>query len=103
MILVKEAITALGMLKSSSSDSGNSKGDSGTEQTIQLALSKLSPPTQLSLQQEYDNNGDGNDKTHSHNHDIVVPQTPIGSSLVSPPLPKKMPYDFASPSPSGGV
>mmetsp|Transcript_11632 Transcript_11632/g.13175 ORF Transcript_11632/g.13175 Transcript_11632/m.13175 type:complete len:280 (-) Transcript_11632:1213-2052(-) len=106
MILVKEAIAALGILKSS--DAGNGKGDSGTEQTIQLALSKLSPPTQPSLQQKYDNNGndvDGNDKTHSHHHDIVVPQTPIGSSLVSPPLPKKIPYDFASPSPSpsGGV
>jgi len=102
MILVKEAIAALGILKSSSSDAINGKGDSGTEQTIQLALSKLSLPTQPSPQQEYDNNGndvDGNDKTHSHHHDIVVPQTPIGSSLVSPPLPKKIPYDFASPSP----
>jgi hypothetical protein len=114
LILVKEAIAALGVLKSSAS--------LPSSQLIQLASSKLShtPPIlpttsqqqQQQQQQEYDNNdddrsnhGDGNgNNTYNHNpHDTpAAPQTPSGSSLVSPPMPRKKPYDFASPSPVSG-
>jgi hypothetical protein len=112
LILVKEAIAALGVLKSSAS--------LPSLQLIQLALSELSltppvPPmmSQQKQQQEYDNNnddhgnhgdGNGNNNTYNHNqHDApAAPQTPAGSSLVSPPMPRKKPYDFTSPSPVSG-
>ena len=111
LVLVEEAIAALGVLKSSAS--------LPSSQLIQLAMLKLShtPPVlpttsqqqQQQQQREYDNNDDGpgnhydgnGNNTYNHNqHDApAAPQTPSGSSLVSPPMPRKKPYDFASPSP----
>ncbi|OEU18758.1 hypothetical protein FRACYDRAFT_268435 [Fragilariopsis cylindrus CCMP1102] len=112
LVLVEEAIAALGVLKSSAS--------LPSSQLIQLVMLKLSrtPPVlpttsqqqQQQQQQEYDNNDDdpgnhydGNGNRNRNQHDApAAPQTPSGSSLVSPPMPRKKPYDFASPSPVSG-
>ena len=70
LVLVKEAAAALGVLK---------KTDNvPTSDLLQLALSELSSLSS-SCNEADSNDGD-------------IPQTPSGSSLLSPPMPKKIPF-----------
>ncbi len=86
LILVKEAAAALGVLKKPDNTSPS--------ELVRLALFKLSsssfPPSPPSGKSENDNN----DKQDPNEE---IPQTPVGSSLLSPPMPKKMPF-FPTPS-----
>ena len=91
LILVKEAAAALGVLKKPTNVSSS--------ELMESALSKLSPSSPtfsapsppshqlLAVADEDENQED-------------VPQTPIGSSLLSPPMPKKMPF---APTPSDNL
>ena len=86
LILVKEAAAALGVLKKPDNTSSS--------ELVRLALSKLSsssfPPSPPSGDNE-------NDNDHKQGPNEDIPQTPVGSSLLSPPMPKKMPF-FPTPS-----
>jgi hypothetical protein len=94
LILVKEAAAALGVLK---------KPDNvPSAELVRSALSKLSSPSSSfpvphqsplpSRQLDENGNKNGNDDQDD------APQTPSGSALLSPPMPKKMPF---IPTPSG--
>jgi hypothetical protein len=93
LVLVKEATTALGVLR---------KPDNvPSSELIRSALSKLTPsssfPVPHSSPQQLDDNEEDNDSdNHHHNYhvqdDVPLPQTPAGSSLLSPPMPKKLPF-----------
>ncbi len=88
LIQVKEAAAALGVLKKPS--------NIPSSDLLQSALSKLSPssptcsapsPPPPSPPPSHQLLG-----AENTNHEENVPQTPIGSSLLSPPMPKKMPF-----------
>jgi len=89
LILVKEAAAALGVLKK--------PNNAPSSDLIRSALSKLSssssPPFPVPPSPPPGGNSDdseSNKRLQDSQEDI--PQTPVGSSLLSPPMPKKMPF-----------
>ena len=85
LILVKEAAAALGVLKKPS--------NIPSSELLQSALSKVSPSSLT-----FSSPSPPPPPSHqllgveNTNHEENVPQTPIGSSLLSPPMPKMMPF-----------
>ena len=88
LILVKEAAAALGVLKRPS--------NIPSSEILQSALSKLSPSSPPPPPPSHQLLGVENTNHEEENN----PQTPIGSSLLSPPMPKKIPF---VPTPSDNI
>ena len=85
--LVKEAAAALGILK---------KPDNvPSPELVRSALSKLSSPyssISVSNQSSLQPRELGDNRHHTYYDQDDIPQTPSGSSLLSPPMPKKLPF-----------
>ncbi len=90
LILVKEAAAALGVLKKAN--------NAPSSDLIRSALSKLSstssPPFSVPPSPPPPGGNGDNSESEKRVQDQTqdIPQTPIGSSLLSPPMPKKMPF-----------
>ena len=104
LVLVKEAAAALGVLKNANVNANANSIPS--PELIASALSKLSSSSSLSLSSSSNIPHPSSpqeliDKNRHHDDDDSdddVLQTPSGSSLLSPPMPKKLPF---FPTPSG--
>jgi len=87
LILVKDAAAALGILK---------KPDNvPSPELVQSALSKLSSrysSNSVSNQPSLQPRELGDNHHHTYHDQDDIPQTPSGSSLLSPPMPKKLPF-----------
>ena len=89
LILVKDAAAALGVLKKSD--------NVPSSELVRSALSKLSAsslsfPVPPSPSNENKNKNKSGNHIHRSRDQEEIPQTPVGSSLLSPPMPKKIPF-----------